>query len=47
LFVELAGPTISLAEHLWYPVVNRYMSYARHNGANIDREYVLVFKKDV
>jgi tRNA G10 N-methylase Trm11 len=45
LFAELAEPTLSLAEHLWYPVVNRYMSYARHNGANIDREYVLVFKK--
>jgi tRNA G10 N-methylase Trm11 len=45
LFVELAAPLMELAEHYWYPVVNRYMSYSRHNGANIDKEYVLVFKK--
>jgi hypothetical protein len=46
LFVELASPCLSLTDHLWYPVVNRYMSYARHNGASIDREYVLVFQKE-
>lgn len=45
LFVELAGPSMVLAEHLWYPVTNRYMSYSRHNGASIDKEYVLVFKR--
>lgn len=45
LFVELAGPSMVLAEHLWYPVTNRYMSYSRHNDASIDKEYVLVFKR--
>jgi len=45
LFVELAGLSLTLTEHAWYPVRNRYMSYSRHNGASIDREYVLVFKK--
>jgi hypothetical protein len=45
LFVELAAPAMELVEHYWYPVLNRYMSYTRHNGANIDKEYVLVFKK--
>lgn len=45
LFVELAGPSMVLAEQLWYPVANRYMSYSRHNGASIDKEYVLVFKR--
>jgi tRNA G10 N-methylase Trm11 len=45
LFVELAAPAMELTEHYWYPVLNRYMSYARHNGADIDKEYVLVFKK--
>jgi hypothetical protein len=44
LFVELAGPSMVLVDHLWYPVTNRYMSYSRHNGASIDTEYVLVFK---
>ena len=47
LLVELAGEDLTLSDHLWYPVRNRYMSYSRHNGANIDREYVLVFKKSV
>jgi adenine-specific DNA methylase len=45
LFVELAGPSMVLVEKLWYPVANRYMSYSRHNGASIDTEYVLVFKR--
>lgn len=45
LFVELASPAFTLDEQLWYPVVNRYMSYARHNDANIDKEYVLVFRR--
>lgn len=45
LFVELAGSSMKLVDHLWYPVSNRYMSYSRHNGANIDKEYVLVFQK--
>lgn len=45
LFQELAGPWFASEPTLWYPVRNRYMSYARHNGANIDREYVLVLRR--
>jgi tRNA G10 N-methylase Trm11 len=45
LLVELATPHFDLAEHLWYPLRNRYMSYSRRNGASIDREYVLVFRR--
>lgn len=45
LFAEIAGNAFQLSEVLWYPVKNRYMSYARHNGANINREYVLVFTR--
>lgn len=46
LFASLAQPAFSLVEHLWYPVRNRYMSYSRHNDANIDREYVLVLERN-
>ena len=45
LFAELAVEQFTLKETLWYPVRNRYMSYARRNGADIDREYVLVFER--
>lgn len=45
LFREIAGDAFDLEEILWYPVKNRYMSYARHNGASIDKEYVLVFRR--
>ena len=45
LFTEIAGGRFGLVEHLWYPVKNKYMSYDRHNGANIDREEVLVFER--
>ncbi|MCV0402625.1 MAG: hypothetical protein K5924_02825 [Chloroflexi bacterium] len=45
LFAELAAPYFELAELYWYPVKNRYMSYSRHNGASIDREYVLAFRR--
>ena len=44
LFAETSGERFRVVEHLWYPVKNRYMSYDRHNGANIDREEVLVFE---
>ena len=44
LFAELAGPPFSLTEHLSYPLQNRYMSYGRHNGADIRQEFVLVFR---
>jgi 23S rRNA G2445 N2-methylase RlmL len=45
LFIELAADRFALEEHLTYPVKNRYMSYTRRNGANIDEEHVLVFKR--
>jgi hypothetical protein len=45
LFAELARPSFRLEDELRYPVKNRYMSYARKNGANIDHEYVLVFRR--
>lgn len=43
LFEELAGQAYNLNRVLSYAVKNRYMSYSRRNGANIDREYVLEF----
>ena len=45
LFAEISGERFRLVDHLWYPVKNRYMSYTRHNGANINREDVLVFER--
>lgn len=45
LFEQLAGPWFVGDERLWYPVRNRYMSYTRHNGANIDREHVVVLRR--
>lgn len=45
LITELASPGFKLSEQLAYPIKNRYMSYARHNGADIRTEHVLVFHK--
>ncbi len=45
LFTELSSDWFDTVEHFWYPIKNRYMSYSRHNGANIDKEYVLVFRR--
>ena len=45
LFAELAKDWFQLTDRLWYPVKNRYMSYGRHNGADINQEYVLVFSR--
>ena len=45
LFEEFGRESFRLSESLWYPVRNRYMSYARRNGANIDREHVLVMQR--
>ena len=45
LFIEMAGEAYLLDDKLWYPTKNRYMSYARRNGANVDQEYVLVFRR--
>jgi DNA methylase len=45
LFRDLADPWFTLRDHLWYPLKNRYMSYARHNDASIDREFVVVLRR--
>lgn len=45
LFAEIAHDTMTLDEVLEYPIKNRYMSYRRHNGANIDTERVLVMTR--
>lgn len=45
LFEEIASPWFRATQQLWYPVKNRYMSYVRRNGANIDKEFVLVFER--
>jgi len=45
LLVELAKPHFDVVECLSYPSQNRYMSYERHNGADINREYVVAFQK--
>lgn len=44
LLAEVAAPRFDLDERLWYPIKNRYMSYSRHNGADIAHEHVLVFR---
>lgn len=46
LLVELAKSWFKVEELLWYPLKNRYMSYSRHNGASIDKEYVLVLRRN-
>ena len=46
LFLELAGDSFHLERRLFYPVKNRYMSYSRHNGADINEECVLVFRRN-
>ena len=43
LFLEMAADSFHLKDKLWYPTKNRYMSYRRRNGADINEEYVLVF----
>jgi hypothetical protein len=45
LFTELASPDFGLEALLHYPVRNRYMSYSRHNGADINTEHVLVLRR--
>ena len=47
LFLEMAGDSFLLVDKLWYPIKNRYMSYRRRNGAGINEEYVLVFRREV
>ncbi|MGQ0803510.1 MAG: TRM11 family SAM-dependent methyltransferase [Actinomycetota bacterium] len=45
LFAEIARSHFRLDELFWYPVKNRYMSYARHNGADINNEHVVVLRR--
>ena len=45
LFQEISAGLFSLGEVLRYPIKNRYMSYTRHNGADIAAEYVLVLRR--
>lgn len=46
LFAEIAHPVFNLEARYSYPVKNRYMSYDRHNGASIETEHVLVFRRE-
>lgn len=45
LFDELASDAFDLEQTLWYPLKNRYMSYSRHNGADIKLEHVMVLRR--
>jgi hypothetical protein len=45
LMKDLAGERLTIADHLWYPIRNRYMSYARNHQANIAADHVLVFRE--
>lgn len=47
LFKQIATPYFSPEECVWYPTRNRYMSFSRHNGAGIDSEHVLVFRRTI
>jgi SAM-dependent methyltransferase len=44
LMKDLAGERLMIADHLWYPIINRYMSYSRRHEANIAADHVLVFR---
>ena len=45
LFHEMSLDKFVLLERFWYPVKNRYMSYKRRNCADINRDFVLSYKK--
>jgi len=45
LFEELAKGKFRLKKILFYNLKNRYMTYKRHNKANIDKEYILVMSR--
>lgn len=47
LMKDLAGERLVIADHLWYPIRNRYMSYSRNNEANIAADHVLVFRERI
>lgn len=45
LISEIASSDFEVLETMSYSSRNRYMSYSRHNGADVDREFVLVLRK--
>lgn len=45
LFNEMAASGFHLVDLYWYPIKNRYMTYSRHNSADINKEYVLVYER--
>ena len=45
LMIALVPDRLSVADRLWYPLVNRYMSYSRKHEADIDSDHVLVFQR--
>jgi len=45
ILMDIAAPHLEFKAISSYSLKNRHMSYARRNGADIDREFVLVFAK--
>lgn len=45
LLIELAKPDFTVEDNLSYASRNRYMSYSRHNGADVNWEHVVVLRK--
>ena len=45
LMTDLVDPRLQMADHLWYAIKNRYMSYARKNEADIAADHVIVFER--
>ncbi len=45
LLIELAQDRFNVEDSLSYPSQNRYMSYSRNNGADVNREHVVVLRK--
>ncbi|UAJ10683.1 TRM11 family SAM-dependent methyltransferase [Glacieibacterium megasporae] len=45
LIKDLAADKLKIADHLWYPIINRYMSYKRNNEANIAVDHVIVLRR--
>ena len=45
LLIELAKDRFNVEESLSYASQNRYMSYSRNNGADVNREHVVVLRK--
>lgn len=45
LMADVCEDYFDFVGQYWYPLKNRYMSYARHNGADIDKEFVAVFER--